>query len=198
MSNQGKKVLCRHRHTLMRKVILLVKMPSQWLICLGIKPSIITLVGRWCFFFSFLIQSFTFVNNNGNWTTGTHQALQTVLRVFRDEFPQQPVPLEDLNVYWLAVWFIQYFTSVCYPLILGTDAQEQGPYPCAWWAHSNTCWISKIFRQTWMCVWHTRYGSGTQQRRVRKVRKWNLRHVTWVDSQTGERLHIRWIRISFS
>ena len=150
------------------------------------------------FFFSFLIQSFTFVNNNGNWTTGTHQALQTVLRVFRDEFPQQPVPLEDLNVYWLAVWFIQYFTSVCYPLILGTDAQEQGPYPCAWWAHSNTWWISKIFRQTWMCVWHTRYGSGTQQRRVRKVRKWNLRHVTWVDSQTGERMHIRWIRISFS
>lgn len=88
-------------------------MPSQWLICLGIKPSIITAVGRWCIFF-FLIQSFTFVNNNGNWTTGTYQALQTILRVFRNEFPQQFLPLEYLNVYWLTVLFIQYFTYVCY------------------------------------------------------------------------------------
>lgn len=75
-------------------------------------------------FFFFLIQSFTFVNNNGDWTTGTYQALQAVLRVFSNEFPQQFLPLEYLNVYWPAVWFIQYFPSVCYLLNLDVAAQE--------------------------------------------------------------------------
>lgn len=47
-----------------------------------------------------------------------------LLRVYRNEFLQQFLPLEYLNVYQLTVLFIQYFTYACY--LLNQAAATQG------------------------------------------------------------------------
>lgn len=164
-------------------------MPSQWLTCLGIQPSIITVVGRWCIFF-FLIQSFTFVNNNGNWTTGTFQALQTKIRKWISSTTSACGAVKCIRT----CSFIQYFISLGHLHNRPAAAQERDLI-CAENRHRVTLVESADLG------WHSsgsRCGSGIEERRAGRVREWNLRLVTWMASQPREGLHLHWVWVSFS
>lgn len=154
--------------------------------------------GRQMVHFFFLIQSVTFVNNNGNWTTGTYQALQTVLGILGNEFPQQFLPFGVFKC-MLTCRIIYSIFHIC-----GLSSQSGYSHPGVGTlsgrmvAHSGACQVNK------KCLgelgWHASLVPDTDLVLSREEQEgsgsgiWGMA-LEWIPTLEGLRMH--WIQISF-